>query len=196
MGDALEEIKTIRKELKKLCPTLSVRNGKGTAWGWVEISGSLEYGNFTEAESSALRSVGLTPGGNFAVISPDERRRWATKGDVNIPKNIPEGGNMSKVYTTLATFPSSSDLNKVYAVKKDEFGELSCNCRGWTTKKPGQERTCKHTRRVEAQIASGQLVATQPMQTPRPEPVAVTAKKTTQGGSLEDLFQMLDKKGL
>lgn len=79
MSDAIEEIAVIRRALKKTCPTLSVRNGRGTAWGWVEISGSGDCGRFTPEENKALRSVGLNPGGNFAVISPDDRRRWARK---------------------------------------------------------------------------------------------------------------------
>ncbi len=80
MSDAKEDIKIIRKALKKRCPTLSVRNGRGTAWGWVEISGSGEYGNFTEVERKVLCDVGLTPGGNFAVISPESREYWRQEG--------------------------------------------------------------------------------------------------------------------
>ena len=56
---------------------------------------------------------------------------------------------MAKTYRDIASFPSSSSF-KVYTVKEDENGELSCDCRGWTMKKPGQERSCKHTREVVA----------------------------------------------
>ncbi len=47
-------------------------------------------------------------------------------------------------YREIAKFPSSSS-DKVYTVKEDENGNLSCDCRGWTIKKPGKERSCKHT---------------------------------------------------
>lgn len=77
---AKEEITLIRSRLKRLCPSLSVRNGKGTAWGWVDIRGSAdEFGHFTPAEKLALNSVGLSFGGNFAVISPDDREYWLNK---------------------------------------------------------------------------------------------------------------------
>ena len=68
-----EEISTIRKAIKNRCKTLSVRMGKGTAYGWIEISGSLEFGNFSEAEKIMLRALCLNFGGNFAVISPDDK---------------------------------------------------------------------------------------------------------------------------
>lgn len=104
---------------------------------------------------------------------------------------------MTKVYNTLATFPSSSDPSKLYAVKQDENGEISCNCRGWTTKKPGQERTCKHTREVERWIANGTLTASMPAEPQMPKPAdPVVAAMKTQGGNLGDLLRMLDKKGL
>jgi len=53
------------------------------------------------------------------------------------------------IYREIARFPSSSS-SKVYTVKENEKGELSCDCRGWTMKKPGQERGCKHTREIVA----------------------------------------------
>ena len=48
-------------------------------------------------------------------------------------------------YTEVATFPSSSS-DKMYTVKQDEDGNLSCDCPAWKFKKPNQERACKHTR--------------------------------------------------
>ena len=54
---------------------------------------------------------------------------------------------MSKTYTEVAQFPSSSS-DKVYTVKRDEHGELSCSCPAWTFKKQGA-RTCKHIQQVE-----------------------------------------------
>ncbi len=100
-----------------------------------------------------------------------------------------------KVYRTVGVFPSSSDPNKSYEVKEDQSGELSCNCRGWITKKPGQERTCRHVRDVEANRAAGQP---QPPPAPaRPAaPVLVGSRVQEKGGSLEDLFKSLSEKGL
>lgn len=77
--DAREQIKIIRNWLKKKAPTLSVRMARGTAWGWVDIRGSGEYGNFTEKERAVLKEAGLRPGGNFAVISPEDRKYWTQK---------------------------------------------------------------------------------------------------------------------
>ena len=54
---------------------------------------------------------------------------------------------MSKTYTEVAQFPSSSS-GKVYTVKRDENGELSCSCPAWVFKKQGA-RTCKHIQQVE-----------------------------------------------
>jgi hypothetical protein len=73
------QIATIRKALKKLCPTLSVRRGRGTAYGWIEISGSKEFGNFTEQEKRALDKFGLNYGSNFSVISPEDRKYYVEK---------------------------------------------------------------------------------------------------------------------
>lgn len=63
-------------------------------------------------------------------------------------------------------------------------GSTSCNCRGWTVKKQGRPRECRHTRAVEAGMAdqmadhfhdlqSGQA-QTHPVQQP---PAKKTAKK-------------------
>lgn len=72
-----ETITTIRKSLKSICKTLSVRRGTGTARWWIEIGGSGEFGNFTDAEKSALASVNLPRGGNIAVIAPEDQKYWA-----------------------------------------------------------------------------------------------------------------------
>ena len=74
-----EAIKRIRKVLKARCKTLSVRMGKGTAYGWVEIWGSGEYGNFTTEEKAALDHFGLKYGGNCCLIGPDETNYWVRK---------------------------------------------------------------------------------------------------------------------
>lgn len=80
MSEAREQIKRIQKAIKSRCKSLHVRNGTGTAWGWVEISGSGSLGgNFTDDEKNALRELGLPFGANFAVISPEDRKWTAEK---------------------------------------------------------------------------------------------------------------------
>jgi len=77
-----KQIDAIRKALKKLCPTLSVKRGSGTAYGWIEISGSKdEFHNFTENEVKAIKEFGISPGGNFAVISPEDRKYYVEKAN-------------------------------------------------------------------------------------------------------------------
>lgn len=88
MSEAKQEIADIRRALKKAAPTLSVRNGRGTAWGWVEISGSGECRTFTATERAALTALGLNLGGNFSVISPDSRGYWHKK----LTGQVPTGG--------------------------------------------------------------------------------------------------------
>ena len=77
--DTKQQIFTIRKIVKGKAKTVSVRGGRGTAWGWVEISGSGDFGNFTNQERIALRSLSIRPGGNFAVISPENRASFIEK---------------------------------------------------------------------------------------------------------------------
>lgn len=74
-----EQIGIIRKALKSLGPTLSVRRGKGTAYAWIEIWGSGEFGEFTKEEKQALEKFGLNYGGNCAVISPEDRKYYVEK---------------------------------------------------------------------------------------------------------------------
>ena len=74
-----KQIKTIRKALKGLCPTLSVRRGRGTAYSWIDIWGSGEFGEFTDQEKAALEKFGLNYGGNCAVIGPDNRKFYVEK---------------------------------------------------------------------------------------------------------------------
>ena len=75
-----QQIGIIRKALKKLCPTLSVRRGSGTAYGWIDILGSGdEFHNFTEKEKQARDIFGLGYGMNASVISPEDRKYWVEK---------------------------------------------------------------------------------------------------------------------
>lgn len=74
-----EQIKIIRKIVKTKVPTVSVKTGKGTAWGWVNIRGSQHLGMFTDNERKALIELGLAPGGNFAVLPPEDRKWFIQK---------------------------------------------------------------------------------------------------------------------
>lgn len=44
-------------------------------------------------------------------------------------------------------FPSDSS-NTVYTTRVMLDGKVTCNCRGWTIKKAGQPRWCKHAREL------------------------------------------------
>ena len=77
-----QKIGTIRAALKRLCPTLSVRRGRGTGYAWIEVSGSGEFGNFTSEEKVALEKFGLNYGANFSVISPENRDYYVEKAKV------------------------------------------------------------------------------------------------------------------
>ena len=84
------EIAIIRKALKSLAPTLSVRKGRGTAYGWIEIWGSGRFREFTEKEKRALEKFGLPYGANNAVISPESRRYWVEKAALLLDIELPE----------------------------------------------------------------------------------------------------------
>lgn len=69
-------IKNIRKALRRLCKAngcenVKVRMERGTAYGWIRISGTGKYG-FTEKQLEVLRVFGLRGAGcNCELISPD-----------------------------------------------------------------------------------------------------------------------------
>ena len=58
---------------------------------------------------------------------------------------------MKKVYRTIATFDSKSKPGKVYTVKVDEAGNLSCDCPKWIFSKGGI-RDCYHVRVVKSEM--------------------------------------------
>lgn len=73
-----------------------------------------------------------------------------------------ERGQARRVATRLMTqerreFESDSSPGVVYTAVILVDGKVQCNCRGWTIKKEGQPRQCKHT------VA---LVAGRPLYTP------------------------------
>ena len=71
---AKENVKKLRKIVKKRCPTVSVRMGSGTVYGWAQISKGGE--GFTKKEIQCLKSFGFKPGGNWLPIPPDKVRNF------------------------------------------------------------------------------------------------------------------------
>jgi len=63
-----ERINKIRKIIKGKCKTLSVKGGRGTATGWIEISGSGAGGEFTDTERKVLTELGISYGANYSVM--------------------------------------------------------------------------------------------------------------------------------
>jgi len=66
---------------------------------------------------------------------------------------------MSKDIARCWEFPSSSNPTKNYEALQYTDGSTSCNCRGWTMKKEGQPRTCRHTRAVDMGTADRECTA-------------------------------------
>ena len=73
-----EETAKIRKHIKKYVPTVSVTMAKGSSYGYVYVDCGTGY-SFTKKERDGLKSLGLSPGGNTAIISPEERKKLAAK---------------------------------------------------------------------------------------------------------------------
>jgi hypothetical protein len=71
MNETIKRIARIRKFIKARCKTISVRNGTGTAYGWLEISGSGPGGEFNDSEKETLRSLNIGFGQNFSVMDYD-----------------------------------------------------------------------------------------------------------------------------
>jgi ATP-dependent DNA ligase len=53
--------------------------------------------------------------------------------------------------TIKRTYASSSGAGNYTTVVRDD-GRVSCDCRGWCVKKPGQPRECKHTRNLVSEL--------------------------------------------
>ena len=70
-----DKLKVVRKKIKKGCPGLSIRMGRGTGYGWFHIRNTKDY-KLTEAQEQHIISLGLTTGlnNNIAktIFSPDE----------------------------------------------------------------------------------------------------------------------------
>ena len=77
--DHRADVASLRRMVKAICPTVSVKMSRGTAWGNVGIRGSGENGRFTSQERDSLTKMGLTPGGNYCVIMSAEVEYWAKR---------------------------------------------------------------------------------------------------------------------
>ena len=76
-----EAAKRIRKAIKSHTDgkKISVKMCTGTAHGYIDISGSEDFGNFSDSERKLLKSFGMHPGGNFSCISPEGRTFWVNE---------------------------------------------------------------------------------------------------------------------
>ena len=87
---------------------------------------------------------------------------------------------MSQQYTEVGRYPSSSSPGKEYIVKKNLVGVLSCNCRGWTMKKPGKARTCPHVQAAAADMSPAPA---------SPPPASPSPARASEGGNLADMLR-------
>jgi len=62
-----------------------------------------------------------------------------------------------KIVAKMWVFESSSS-DKTYQTLQYTDGTTSCDCRGWTIKKPGKPRMCRHTRDVDSGMADQNCV--------------------------------------
>jgi len=67
-----QRVAEIRKLLKSMCPTFSVRRGPGTASSWVDVSGSRPNGYVSPAESHVLEELGAGTKANLWTIPAEE----------------------------------------------------------------------------------------------------------------------------
>ena len=75
-----ENIKKVRKIIKNKCPTVSVRMGQGTIYGWAQIMNKDRGASFTKSERACLKhEFNLRPGGNYDSLSPKRVRELIKK---------------------------------------------------------------------------------------------------------------------
>ena len=78
MNKSKQEAKLIRSYLKKGCPSLKVKMGTGTAYCWIDVEGSEEFGYLNQNESLALFEMGVIDnrliGTKQYSISPEHKR--------------------------------------------------------------------------------------------------------------------------
>ena len=71
-----ENVAKARKLIKSKCPTVSVRMGTGTVYGWAQVTSKDIGASFTASEKRCLRGLGLNPGNNWLPIPPDKVRKF------------------------------------------------------------------------------------------------------------------------
>ncbi len=72
-----EEVALIRKAIRTAVPGASVRRGRGTGSGWVDVYPPVNHDDFTPDESEALsKMLGIDTRNGFN-IAPHERSLWA-----------------------------------------------------------------------------------------------------------------------
>lgn len=74
-------------------------------------------------------------------------------------------------------FQSNSNPDKMYETTQYTDGSTSCQCKGWCMKRGGQERSCTHTRMVEAGLADRNCVKSLDKQEKTARNVAVKAQQ-------------------
>ena len=74
-----QNVAKTRRIIKKKCPTVSVRMGKGTVYGWAQVTSKDRGAPFTSSEKRCLRGLGLNPGNNWLPIPPDKVREFIRK---------------------------------------------------------------------------------------------------------------------
>ena len=150
------EIQVIRKMLKSIAPTISVRRDRGTAYGWIVISGSLQFGEFTEQEKKALETLGLSYGANYAVISPESRRYYVEKAAKLLGIPLPQP--VKKEYEERDRQREEYERRFLELKKKQETCEhefvvqpylvlFPSNAEVWKCKKCGLEKVVRKTNR-------------------------------------------------
>jgi hypothetical protein len=102
--------------------------------------------------------VNLTGYGQFTSTlhenEKDADRRRVKYFGRSTPSRIDAETAMNpKRYTLVATVRSKSRPGKMYEIKRDEDGNLSCNCPMWVFKKGGK-RSCKHVQAMESIMAN------------------------------------------
>lgn len=68
-----EQAARIRQALKRhpALKKIRVRMVRGTGYGWVDVWGSGQFSDFTEAEIAGFAEMGLEVNGNCLCIAPD-----------------------------------------------------------------------------------------------------------------------------
>ncbi|MFH2109883.1 MAG: hypothetical protein ABIJ47_01340, partial [Candidatus Bathyarchaeota archaeon] len=79
----------IRDHVKAHCSTVSVRKGRGTAAGWLELTGSDEYGRFTDTEKQQLEALGITVGGNHHGMDFGDKVQFIERNKLLAEKPAP-----------------------------------------------------------------------------------------------------------